>query len=295
MRTVNILGVPMDLGQQRRGVDMGPSALRYAGLQAQIEALGLSVVDHGNIVVPNPEESVATAGDRRLQTVAQVCTQIFDWGKQHSASGVTLFLGGDHSISIGSAKAAAHGSEAQTGIIWIDAHADFNTPETSPSGNLHGMPVAVLTGDGPDPLVEIGGGVTIPANNIVQIGIRDVDVAEGERVRASFLKVYTMREIDARGMAEIATETLTYLSHCDHLHVSLDLDGLDPAQAPGVGTPVKGGLSYREAHLLAEILGESGLVRSLDVVEVNPILDEQNLTAELAVELVESLLGKQIL
>lgn len=306
MKTVHILGIPMDLGQQRRGVDMGPSAIRYAGLHDQIKALGFTATDHGNLVVPNPEESIAQIGDNRLQAVAQVCSKVFEWGqeklsaRQNGSSDVTIFLGGDHSISIGSIKATAVQNPAKTGVIWIDAHADFNTPTTSPSGNIHGMPVAVLTGDGPEQLTSIGasatdGQVNIPANNIVQIGIRDVDQKEAVRVCSSELKVYTMSEIDGRGMAAVAAETLTYLSHCERIHVSLDLDCLDPSQAPGVGTPVKGGLAYREAHLLAEILGDSGKIRSIDVVEVNPILDEKNVTAEVAVELVASFLGKKIL
>ncbi|MBV7336222.1 arginase [Chloroflexi bacterium TSY] len=296
MKQVHILGIPMDLGQQRRGVDMGPSALRYAGLQSQIESLEIRVVDHGNLTVPNPEESVAASGNNRLQVVAQVCDQIFNWGKQQPISeDLALFLGGDHSISIGSVKAAIVNDPEHTGLIWIDAHPDFNTPNTSPSGNLHGMPVAVVTGDGHPSLVELGDSVRIPAANIVQIGIRSVDPDERVRIHQSKLCIYTMREIDTRGMATIATDALAHLDHCRYLHISLDLDSLDPSEAPGVGTPVRGGLSYREAHLLCEILSGSGKVCSIDVVENNPILDEKNQTAELAVELIASLLGKQIL
>lgn len=286
----------MDLGQQRRGVDMGPSAMRYADLQKQIELLDLATVDHGNIVVPNPEEAVASIGNRRLTVVAQVCSRIFTWGKQYVASDdFLLFLGGDHSISIGSVKAVANGHPQKTGVIWIDAHADFNTPETSPSGNLHGMPVAIFTGEGPSALVDIGDGVSLPLNNVVQIGIRDVDRGEAARLHELGLCVFTMREIDEHGVASIVAQSLDLLSHCNRIHVSLDMDSLDPVQAPGVGTPVKGGLNYREAHLMAEILGESGKVFSMDVVEVNPILDAKNLTATLAVELIASMLGKRIL
>lgn len=288
-----MMGAPMDLGQQRRGVDMGPSALRYAGLNKALIALGHNVEDLGDIRIPNPE---LTEKDNRTQAVADVCEIIYSEGKRCVDQGFfALFLGGDHSISIGSVKAAAHDSPDTLGVIWIDAHADFNTPETSPSGNIHGMPVAVLTGDGADVLVSIGDGITIPAENFVQIGIRDVDPTEAVRVNASNLNVFTMREIDTHGMAAIADKTLNILKNCDRIHVSLDLDSLEPAEAPGVGTPVQGGLSYREAHLLAEILSECGKVRSLDVVEVNPILDERNKTATLAVELVASMLGKQIL
>lgn len=296
MKSIHILGVPMDLGQLRRGVDMGPSALRYAGLQPQIEQLGHRVYDHGNISVPNPEEAVAAPGDRRLFAVGNVCQQIFEWGVAHQATAdFSLFLGGDHSMSIGSIKAAAHQKPAETGVIWIDAHADFNTPESSPSGNIHGMPVAVVIGEGASTLIEVGEGVTVPRQNIVQIGVRDVDVAEKVRIHQTKLPIFTMRAVDEQGIATIAHKALTRLAHCTHIHISLDLDSLDPSVAPGVGTPVRGGLSYREAHLLCEILGDSGLVRSMDVVEVNPILDQGNLTAELAVELVTSVLGKRIL
>ncbi len=293
---VHLMGAPMDLGQKRRGVDMGPSALRYAGLAQAISQLGHTVSDEGDIRVPHPESGLVAAGRQRIQAVADVCEQIYQVGRKCVTDGsFALFLGGDHSISIGSVKAAAGDNPDTLGVIWIDAHADFNTLETSPSGNIHGMPVAVITGDGADPLVQIGDGVTIPAKNIVQIGIRDVDREEAKRVNASELNLFTMREIDTIGMAQVAEKALKLLEHCDRLHVSLDLDSLEPAEAPGVGTPVQGGLSYREAHLLAEILSECGKVRSLDVVEVNPILDERNKTAILAVELITSMLGKQIL
>lgn len=293
---VHLMGVPMDLGQKRRGVDMGPSALRYAGLESSLQRLGHSVNDLGDIDVPNPESGLAAVGEKRVQTVANVCGRIYEEGKRCVETGAfALFLGGDHSISIGSVKAAADSSPDTLGVIWIDAHADFNTAETSPSGNIHGMPVAVLSGDGPEPLRQVGGGVTVPARNFVQIGIRDVDDEEAARVAKSDLNVFTMHEVDTLGMAVVAEKTLDLIANCDRIHVSLDLDGLDPAEAPGVGTPVQGGLSYREAHLLAEILSNCGKVRSLDVVEVNPILDERNKTALLAVDLVASLMGKKIL
>ncbi|MFK7817357.1 MAG: arginase [Planctomycetaceae bacterium] len=293
---VNLMGVPMDLGQKRRGVDMGPSALRYAGLEAALSQLGHTVEDLGDVDVPNPESGAAAVGEKRIQTVANVCGRIYEEGRRAVESGAfALFLGGDHSISIGSVKAAAKDSPGTLGIIWIDAHSDFNTPETSPTGNIHGMPVAVMCGEGPDPLTSVGKGVTVLPENIVQVGIRDVDSEEAVRVRSSNLNVFTMHEIDTLGMADVASKTLALLSNCDRIHVSLDLDSLDPVEAPGVGTPVQGGLSYREAHLLAELLSDSGKVRSLDVVEVNPILDERNKTALLAVELVASLMGKKIL
>ena len=293
-KTIHILGIPMDLGQNRRGVDMGPSALRYAGLQQELELLGHTVKDAGNLVVPGAEQSEAALGDKRLTAVTGVCQAVFDWGHDHDEHGLTLYLGGDHSISIGSVKAAATCHD-NLGVIWVDAHADFNTPETSPSGNIHGMPVAVLTGDGADSLVDIGDRVTIPSGNIVQIGIRSVDAVEKGRLKQSGIHVFTMPQIDAKGIAAVARDALQLLSHCDYIHVSLDLDSIAPTEAPGVGTPVRGGLTYREAHLLMELLGDSGRVCSADVVEVNPILDRGNTTAELAVELIASLLGKRIL
>ena len=294
MKQIHLLGIPMDLGQSRRGVDMGPSALRYAGLQPQLEQLGHVVLDAGNLTVPGPEQSDAAAGDMRLQAVTRVCQAVYDWGQACGDDVFTLHLGGDHSISIGSVKAAASRHD-NLGVIWVDAHADFNTPETSPSGNIHGMPVAVLTGLGANSLVEIGDSITIPAGNIVQIGIRSVDDVERTAVNASGIHIFTMPMIDAQGMAAVARLALAKLNHCSHIHISLDLDSLAPTEAPGVGTPVRGGLTYREAHLLMEMLGNSGRVCSADIVEVNPILDRGNMTAELAVELIASLLGKRIL
>ena len=295
MSNVHMIGIPMDLGQTRRGVDMGPSAVRYAGLSKALIRLGHEIVDQGNIVVANPEERVAAVGDRRVRLVGGVCQQVYEIGRESLAQGAfALFIGGDHSISIGSVKAAAGDRPETLGVIWVDAHGDFNTPEISPSGNLHGMPVAVLTGDGHEELVQVGGGVTIPAANFVQIGIRDLDVLEGEKLAESDVHVLTMRQIDEHGIAAIVAEALQRLAHCDRLHVSFDLDVLDPAEAPGVGTPVRGGMTYREAHLVSELLADTGLVRSLDLVEVNPILDNKNETAELAVGLAASMLGKRI-
>ncbi|NET73073.1 MAG: arginase [Sphaerospermopsis sp. SIO1G2] len=294
MKNIHLLGIPMDLGQNRRGVDMGPSALRYAGLQPELERLGHDVHDAGNLTVPGPEQREAAVGDNRLQAVTRICQAVFDWGQNCPDDVFTLHLGGDHSISIGSVKAAA-ARHNNLGVIWVDAHADFNTPETSPSGNIHGMPVAVLTGAGADSLVNIGAGRTIPAQNIVQIGIRDVDDLEKANLNQSGVHVFTMPMIDSRGMAAVARQALAKLNHCHRIHVSLDLDSLAPTEAPGVGTPVRGGLTYREAHLLMEMLGDSGRVCSADIVEVNPILDRGNMTAELAVELIASLLGKKIL
>ncbi len=294
-RTIRILGVPMDLGQNRRGVDMGPSAVRYAHLQARLERLGHVVHDAGNVSAPNPEEDIVESADGRLRAVAGVCRAVYDTACPWVAAGdFAVFLGGDHSISIGSIAAAAQ--RGPVGVVWIDAHSDFNTPQTSPSGNIHGMPVAALVGEGAPPLVEVG--TTHPAlktSEIVQIGIRDLDAAERERLIRSGIHVFTMRHVDELGMAVVARQALDRLRHLPRIHVSLDMDSLDPAEAPGVGTPVPGGLTYREAHLLMEILGDSGRVTSLDIVEINPILDEMNKTAELAVELAASLLGQRIL
>jgi len=294
-RTIHILGVPMDLGQSRRGVDMGPSAVRYAHLQARLEALGHRVHDAGNVPTPNPEEDAVEGAGRRLRAVAAVCRTVYNLGCAWLAEGdFAVFLGGDHSISIGSVAAAA--GRGPVGVIWVDAHSDFNTPETSPSGNIHGMPVATLLGEGPDELVSIGGsGPKLKNAQIVQIGIRNLDAAERERLIRSGIHVYTMRHVDELGMAVVARQALDRLRHVGRIHVSLDMDSLDPDEAPGVGTPVPGGLTYREAHLLMEILGDSGRVESLDIVEINPILDDMNKTAELAVELAASLLGQRIL
>ncbi|MEM7800618.1 MAG: arginase [Chloroflexota bacterium] len=293
---IHLLGIPMDLGQKRRGVDMGPSALRYAGLAEVLARLGHQVTDFGNLIVPNPEEKVAAKGENRIKAVANICQGVFEQGISCIGAGATaLFLGGDHSISIGSVKAAASSNPETLGVLWIDAHADYNTPKTSPSGNIHGMPMAVLTGHGAPALLAVGDGLQIPAENIVQIGIRDIDPAEAVRLKESNINLFTMREIDENGIASVARAALSRLGHCDRFHVSLDLDALDPQFAPGVGTPVRGGFSYREAHLLGEILADTGKVKSLDVVEINPILDDQNKTAELAVELTTSLLGKQII
>jgi arginase len=294
-RTIHILGVPMDLGQSRRGVDMGPSAMRYAHLQARLERLGHAVNDDGNLPTPNPEEHIVEGTGRRRRAVAAVCRQLYDLGCRWVNEGdFALYLGGDHSISIGSVAAAAR--SGPVGLIWIDAHGDFNTPETSPSGNIHGMPVAALIGHGAAELVNIGGnGATLEPDQIVQIGIRDLDELERERLVQSGIHVFTMRHVDELGMAAVARQALDRLRHLSRIHVSLDMDSLDPDEAPGVGTPVPGGLTYREAHLLMEILGDSQRVQSMDIVEINPILDTMNRTAELAVELAASLLGQRIL
>jgi arginase len=302
-KTIRILGVPMDLGQGRRGVDMGPSAVRYAGLHTRLERLGYHVVDEGNIIVHQIEElsDPPQAGDtishaHYLPEVAQVCHTIYTNAlKCVQAHEQVIFLGGDHSMSIGTVSSVV-GAEASIGVLWIDAHGDMNTPDTSPSGNIHGMPLAALLGHGPSALTEIGSpSPKITPRQVVMIGLRDLDPAERQRIREWGIRVYTMRDIDEKGMNQVVNEALAYLDQYPYLHVSFDLDSLEPEIAPGVGTPVPGGLSYREAHLLMEILADSQKLRSLDIVEINPILDHSNITAQMAVELTASLFGQRIL
>lgn len=296
-KIVRIFGVPMDLGQNRRGVDMGPSALRYAELQEQLYRIGFAAHDAGNIVVPQAEEPHTEARYHAhfLPEVAHVCQLTYERIIQCWQPGeIGLFVGGDHSITIGTVAAVRQRSKI--GVIWVDAHADFNTPETSPSGNIHGMSLAVLLGDGVPELVNVGyDGAKLKPEDVIMIGIRDVDPAERERLRHSGITVYTMREIDELGISTVTQRILKQFSHLDQIHVSFDLDSCDPSFAPGVGTPVLGGLSYREAHLLMEILADSHKVHSIDVVEINPILDNRNATAQAAVEMIASLLGKRIL
>jgi len=288
----------MDLGQDRRGVDMGPSAIRYARIEACLEDLGHSVTDLGNAGVPIPETVAAGEGIKQLAAVKSVCEEVCRKATDIVEEGLfPVFLGGDHAIAIGTISGVARSSSGlRTGVIWVDAHADFNTPATSPSGNIHGMPLATLTGRGHPDLVGIGGqGASVRTDDVVVIGLRSVDVEEKRLLRDAGVKVYTMKDIDAYGAGRVVRNAIKSLAHVDRVHLSLDLDALDPEVAPGVGTPVRGGLTYREAHLLMELLNEAGLVSSLDVVEVNPILDIKNGTATLAVELVESLMGRRII
>src|SRR5919107_1564974 len=297
-RPVGIFGVPMDLGQDRRGVDMGPSAIRYARIEACLEDLGHSVADLGNAGVPIPETVAAGVGIKQLAAVKNVCEEVCHRAADIVEEGLfPVFLGGDHAIAIGTVSGVARSSSGlRTGVIWVDAHADFNTPETSPSGNIHGMPLATLTGNGPPSLVEIGGaGASVRPEDVVLIGLRSVDLEERNLLHEAGARAYTMKEIDAYGVARVVRQAMKYLGHVDRVHLSFDLDVLDPEIAPGVGTPVRGGLTYREAHLVMELINEAGVVTSLDVVEINPILDAKNGTAALAVELVESLLGRRII
>jgi arginase len=302
---VRIFGVPMDLGQNRRGVDMGPSAIRYAGLQERLRRLGYTPHDGGNIIVPQVEEvdelpdtfhedkDIGKA--HYLPQVAAVCQEVYDHTR-HSikANEKVIFLGGDHSISIGTVAAVT--KDDPIGLIWVDAHGDMNTPHTSPSGNIHGMSLASLLGYGPDALVNIGyNGPKIQPSQVIIVGLRELDGEERKTVVKSGITTYTMPQIDEYGMGTIAHMVMDKFANFKHIHVSLDMDSLDASIAPGVGTPVPGGLTYREAHLLMEILADSGKVRSVDVVEVNPILDERNRTAEAAVDLIASLMGQRII
>lgn len=294
-RRVEVLGIPMDLGQGRRGVDMGPSALRYAGLQDALAALDHEVSDLGNVGVPIPEVAERSRELPHLGVIGEVCRETVAAARGIVSGGAfPIFLGGDHSVSIGTVSGVA--AAGRTGVIWLDAHADLNTPETSTSRNVHGMPLAALTGRGHPELVNIAGeGASVRPEDAVLLGLRSVDPEEQRLLAETGVRAYTMKDIDVHGLAGIVRRALEDLSHLERVHLSFDLDVLDPDIAPGVGTPVKGGLTYREAHLVMELINESGLVTSLDIVEVNPILDHGNGTARLAVELAGSLLGQRIL
>jgi arginase len=298
-KAVRIFGIPMDLGQNRRGVDMGPSAVRYAQLKERIQQLGYTAHDSGNIIVSQAEEDYSfddpNINAHFLPQVTQVCQSTYEtiincWQEDEFG----LFIGGDHSLSIGTVAAVA--SRGEVGVLWVDAHTDMNTPQSSPSGNIHGMSVATLLGEGAESLVNIGfAGAKLKPQQVAMIGIRSIDNIERKRVIASGIAVHTMRDIDEKGISVIANEVLEQFSQLEQIHVSFDLDSCDPSFAGGVGTPVMGGLTYREAHLLMEVLADSGKVCSMDVVEINPILDSHNQTATIAVEMIMSLLGKQIL
>lgn len=290
--SVRIIGIPVDLGQSHRGVDMGPSAIRYAGLLSRLRELGYTVTDEGNIQVPVRD---SLSEDSLVKEICKVCETAYQKAcKAIEENCKPVFLGGDHSISIGTIGGVSHHSTV--GVIWIDAHGDFNTPSTSTSGNVHGMALSVLTGQGLPELVNIGrNGAKVKPGNVVLIGVRELDQNERENLKKSGIAVYTMREIDEEGMNVIARKALMRLNHLSRIHVSLDIDSLDPIAVPGVGTPVSGGLTYREAHLLMEVISDSGLVCSMDIVEINPIIDHCNQTAKTAVDLAVSLFGKRIL
>lgn len=301
-KKVAIIGVPMDLGAGRRGVDMGPSALRLAGLNERIAALGFDVLDTGNVKVDQPE-SVPSGHERAryLPQISTVCQKLA--GTVEDAledERMPLVLGGDHSIAIGtlSGLASFHRRRgAKVGLIWIDAHADMNTPDSSPSGNVHGMPLACCIGNGPVELTGIGGFTPkVHPANVALVGIRDVDRLERPQVQSAGVAAFTMRSIDEEGFRAVMEKAISIASNdTAGFHVSFDMDSVDPDEAPGVGTPVRGGLTYREAHLAMEIIGDSGKMLSMEVVEVNPVLDQANRTAILGVELIGSALGKGIL
>ncbi len=295
---IAVLGVPMDLGQGRRGVDMGPSALRYGRLEERLEAIGLVVRDLGDIDVPTAEElEISHAGPgggmNYLDEIRKACEATAAKLLEVPAEVFPIVLGGDHSIALGSVTGCSR--RERTGLIWVDAHGDFNTPATSPSGNIHGMPLATLCGVGDPRLIDVAWpGPKVRPEDVVLIGVRDLDDQERRLMREAGVTVYTMKEIDRAGLPKIAEETLEKLAGLSRLHVSFDADVLDPEVAPGVGTPVPGGLTFREAHLLMELFADSRRVTSLDLVEVNPILDRENRTANTLVGLAVSLLGKQI-
>jgi arginase len=292
----------MDLGAGRRGVDMGPSALRVAGLNEKLAAIGYQVEDLGNVVVEQPESLPAGPSHARyLPQIAHTCARLADMVETAANGGrVPLVLGGDHSVAMGTVAGMSrrfHEQNRKLGLIWIDAHADMNTPESSPSGNVHGMPLACCIGNGPEELARLAGYTpAVEPGSVALVGLRSVDDIERLNVRGMGVYPFTMRDIDERGMRAVIQEAIHLASlGTAGFHLSFDLDAVDPSEAPGVGTPVHGGITYREAHLAMEMVCDSGLMVSMEAVEVNPVMDEANRTALLAVELILSALGKRIL
>jgi arginase len=299
---IRIIGVPMDLGQNRRGVDMGPSALRVAGLQSRLKALGHTVEDIGNLSVKQAEEM--HFGEKRakyLHEIAETCGDLAVLVERSLTEGfLPLVLGGDHSIAVGSCSGVSNFYRKQSksvGYIWLDAHGDMNTPESSPTGNVHGMPLAAIIGYGAPELVELLGYTPkIEPRNVVLVGVRDLDSKERRLVKESGVHVFTMRDIDERGMRDVMNDALKFaMDDADGIAVSLDMDFVEPTDAPGVGTPVRGGATYREAHLALEMIADSDALVALEIVEINPVIDLHNKTAVLGVEMVLSGLGKKIL
>jgi len=297
-KKISIIGVPSDYGQQRRGVDMGPSAMRYAGAIERLEKLGYDVMDEGNVSVRKLEKS--KHHDQKLlnleevldvsEQLAKKVDEVIEQGR------FPVILGGDHSISIGSI-AGIRKHYQNLGVIWFDAHTDINTPETTPSGNIHGMPLAINLGLGDERLINIAKGAPfLKFENVVIIGARSIDEGEKALIKNKKIKIFTMHEIDRMGMSKVIEETVAYLKarQVDGVHISIDLDALDPIYTPGVGTPVPGGITYRESHLAMEMLEEAKIITSCEFVEVNPILDERNKTADTAVALMGSLLGEKL-
>jgi len=299
---IRIIGVPMDLGQSRRGVDMGPSAVRVAGLLTKLKQLGHQVEDLGNISVKQPEEM--HFGEKRakyLDEIAETCKDLGEQTGKALADGfLPLVLGGDHSIAAGSCSGVSnffHKESKKIGCIWLDAHGDMNTPESSPSGNVHGMPLAAIIGHGPAELTDLFGyRPKVEPHNVSLVGVRDLDARERRLIKETGVRAFTMRDIDERGLRDVMSEAIRYATDdAAGAVVSLDLDFVDPGDAPGVGTPVRGGVTYREAHLAMEMIADSEAMVALEVVEINPVIDLHNKTALLAVEMALSALGKKIL
>ncbi len=299
---IDLIGFPMDLGAGRRGVDVGAAAMRIAGVTRVLTDLGHAVRDRGNVEVPQPETlTVTNPRARYLPEIREASDRLYGVVRESLAGGqVPLMIGGDHSMAmatIGAVSDHARACGERLGVVWLDAHGDMNTPETSPTGNIHGMPLAVLLGHGPPELLSIAQHTpTLTPDQVALIGVRDIDGLEAQRIRRSGVWVETMRHVDEVGMPSMMQRVLKrFRGRVDRLHVSFDVDYLDPSIAPGVGTPVRGGPTYREAHLCMEMLSETGLVGSVDLTELNPILDVRNQSAELCVELLASLFGKRLL
>ena len=301
-KDISIIGFPMDLGAGRRGVDMGPSALRIARVAQQLEELGHEVHDDGDISIAGPEsEKIPHPNHRYMPEIARACGKLANWYVQTLDAGrFPIALGGDHSMAIGSIAGVAdhcRRNGKKVGVLWVDAHADINTPETTPSGNIHGMPMAVCLGRGPHELTSLNGeGAKLDPANVSYMGLRSVDPGEARAIREFEIEYFAMPDIDRQGLPVIIDKVLARLcERVDHLHVSFDMDAIDPRIAPGVGTPVFGGLTYREAHLVMETVAQCPLFASLEMVEVNPVLDTVNRTAKLGAELIASALGKRII
>jgi arginase len=299
---IHLLGVPIDLGSGRRGVDMGPSAIRIAGVADRLTELGHKVIDDGDVVIKNMEElKIGNERARYLGEITRASTILARKTERiMDLHHFPLVLGGDHSIAVGTVSgiaAFAHRDEEKLGLLWVDAHGDINTPESSPSGNIHGMPLAVLLGFGPGELTSIGGASPkVDPLNVALVGVRSLDSGEKKRLKETGVQVHTMSDIDRHGVHRVMKKALARVTDgTQFVHVSFDLDAVDPTVAPGVGTPVKGGLDYREAHLIMEVVADAGVMTSLELVEVNPILDQGNASAVFAVELVQSAFGKKIL
>jgi arginase len=301
-RHIHIIGVPMDLGAGRRGVDMGPSAIRIAGVSRQLSTLGFEVKDEGDIPVPAPESrDPGPSHARYLEEIHYTCNVLRQRVRGIlEGGGIPLVLGGDHSIAIGTVAGLAEhyrGRGERVGLIWVDAHADMNTPETSPTGNVHGMPLAAILGMGEARLANLGGfAPKVDRRNVCLIGIRNLDEEEKAIVRASGVHAYTMRDVDAMGMSRVVAEAIEKVSDGTiGFHVSFDIDGMDPLECPGVGTPVKGGIDWREGNLIMEMVSDTGRMTSLEITELNPIFDVRNQSGLVAVDLIASAFGKSIL